>query len=196
MSFRYKDQTIPTGGGTDFTTDDTLTMSQEQELSVTTPVQRIVTQAEYDALPEAERNKGLYVISDGGSEEISGVQEYDTEDGWHVRKWSDGYVELFKQVITEIPLSTWQPWGAIFSTRIGSFPLPFTLAKKYMENMLYANYDSEASMATLMICLSQSTLNPGGAYMDRTNYYAVWRPEKPTEDLSSKFNISVTGRWK
>ena len=23
-----------------------------------------------------------------------GLEEYDTEDGWHVRKWSDGYVEM------------------------------------------------------------------------------------------------------
>lgn len=27
-------------------------------------------------------------------ESIGGLDEYDTEDGWHVRKWSDGYVEM------------------------------------------------------------------------------------------------------
>lgn len=36
------------------------------KIGVTTPVRGIVTQAEFDALPEAEQNKGLYVISDGG----------------------------------------------------------------------------------------------------------------------------------
>lgn len=36
------------------------------KIGVTTPVRGIVTQAEFDALTEAERNKGLYVISDSG----------------------------------------------------------------------------------------------------------------------------------
>lgn len=36
------------------------------EIGLTTPVQGVVTQAEFDTLPEAEQNKGLYVISDGG----------------------------------------------------------------------------------------------------------------------------------
>ena len=34
-------------------------------MEVKTPVKTVLTQAEFDALPEAERNKGLYVISDG-----------------------------------------------------------------------------------------------------------------------------------
>ena len=62
-------------------------------IGVTTPVRSIVTQAEYDALPEAERNKGLYVISDGdegggggggGSEEV-----YSTEET-RIGTWIDG----------------------------------------------------------------------------------------------------------
>ena len=36
------------------------------EISVATPVRAIVTQAEFNALPEERRNSGLYVISDGG----------------------------------------------------------------------------------------------------------------------------------
>ena len=51
---------------------DTITavdgLSKEGDtLSVTTPVRGVVTQAEFDALPEERRNKGLYVIPDGGS---------------------------------------------------------------------------------------------------------------------------------
>lgn len=34
-------------------------------MEVKTPVKTVLTQAEFDALPEVERNKGLYVISDG-----------------------------------------------------------------------------------------------------------------------------------
>lgn len=36
-------------------------------LSVTTPVRGIVTQAEFEALPEAQKSKGLYLIEDGAS---------------------------------------------------------------------------------------------------------------------------------
>lgn len=53
-----KQNTIAAGAGISKTGDT---------LSVTTPVQGVVTQAEFDALPEAQRSKGLYVISDGGS---------------------------------------------------------------------------------------------------------------------------------
>lgn len=36
-------------------------------VNINTPVQQIVTQAEFDALPEDDQNKGLWVISDGES---------------------------------------------------------------------------------------------------------------------------------
>lgn len=41
------------------------------KVNVTTPVQGVFTQAEYDALPEAQKNKGLYIISDGSVGGIS-----------------------------------------------------------------------------------------------------------------------------
>lgn len=69
-------------------------LSKEGEtLSVTTPVRSIVTQAEFDALPEAQRDKGLYVISDGGSGEGGGGpaagEVYSTEET-KVGTWIDG----------------------------------------------------------------------------------------------------------
>ena len=51
-----KQDTITAGDG----------LSKEGDiLSVTTPVRGVVTQAEFDALPEERRNKGLYVIPGG-----------------------------------------------------------------------------------------------------------------------------------
>lgn len=50
----------------DISVDETLTKSPTNKLSVTTPVRTILTQAEYDALPEAQRNKGMYVILEEG----------------------------------------------------------------------------------------------------------------------------------
>lgn len=52
-----KQNTISAGDGIGKTGDT---------LSVATPVRGIVTQAEFDALPEAQKTSGLYVISDGG----------------------------------------------------------------------------------------------------------------------------------
>lgn len=187
-----KQNTIAAGDGLSKTGD---------ALSVTTPVRSIVTQAEFDALPEAQQNKGLYVISDGGGGGDSGgvdVESYNTDDGWYVREWSDGYVELFKMIIVEIPLSSWTSWGALYSASLGSVPLPFQLTQKYMEHFLYANYENleEANRMTLMTAIAQGGNLPDGAYNDRTNYYLAYRPTKPTSDIKSRFNISVTGRWK
>lgn len=56
----------PQSGGTGLTAGDGLTITGGVA-SVDTPVKSILTQAEYDALPEAEQNKGMYVIPDSGS---------------------------------------------------------------------------------------------------------------------------------
>lgn len=86
------------GGGITFTTDDTLDLDSSNVLSVTVPTEGM-TQAEYDALSETEKNKGLKVITDGvptfdGVKAQLFLNEYDTDDGWHVRKWSNGYLEM------------------------------------------------------------------------------------------------------
>lgn len=55
------------GAGVDFTTDESLDLSERKVLSVTTPVKRILTQEEFDVLPEEQKNKGLFVIKGSGS---------------------------------------------------------------------------------------------------------------------------------
>lgn len=63
-----------------FSVDNTLSLLEKQ-LSVETPVRRILTQAEYDALPQEEQTRGLYIISDGedtgGGGESPGPSNYD-----------------------------------------------------------------------------------------------------------------------
>ena len=76
-----------------FTTDSTLTM-KDNVLGVATPV-RGVTKADFESMTD-EQKKGLVVVTDEPPwmpVSVS-VQDYDTDDGWHVRKWSDGYVEM------------------------------------------------------------------------------------------------------
>ena len=71
VSIEQKDGTLKIsatgGGGVDFTTDESLDLSERKVLSVTTPVKRILTQEEFDVLPEEQRNKGLFVIRGSGS---------------------------------------------------------------------------------------------------------------------------------
>lgn len=74
MSIKYKGRTIA-GGGKDYIAGDGIKIQQTAdrlEIGVETPVRGVFTQEEFDALPEAERNKGFYVISGGGSEDGSG----------------------------------------------------------------------------------------------------------------------------
>lgn len=54
-------------GGADFTTDKSLDLSEENVLSVATPVNRICTQEEYDGLGEGQKNKGLFFIRGSGT---------------------------------------------------------------------------------------------------------------------------------
>lgn len=55
------------GDGSIFETDDTLERSSGSILGVTTPVQRVLSQEEFDSLSEDEKDKGLYVISGNGN---------------------------------------------------------------------------------------------------------------------------------
>lgn len=47
-------------------TDGTGTTIQGSAVNVTTPVNGIVTQAEFDALPEVQKNTGMYVVKEDG----------------------------------------------------------------------------------------------------------------------------------
>lgn len=64
MSLNNPANPLKVSGGSAVSFDDTMTESNGV-YSVTRPVHPILTQAEYDALPEAEKNKGVYVVSDG-----------------------------------------------------------------------------------------------------------------------------------
>lgn len=72
---------VPSGGGTDFTVDPTLTMTDENVLSVTVPT-KSATKEEYNALTDDEK-KGLWVVTDetdtivpsGGSNNVYSEEE-------------------------------------------------------------------------------------------------------------------------
>lgn len=84
-------------------TDDTLTMT-DGTLSVTNPTHSaVLTQEEYDALPE-EQKKGIYIVDDGeedgsddASSESSAGEVYSTEET-RIGTWIDGK-PLYQKVI-------------------------------------------------------------------------------------------------
>lgn len=81
-----------TDGGTSFTTDETLTMSEENVLGVTTPTKGFISQQDFDALPEEEKNRGLYVIpGDGVVSSVGGTYDnvYSMEER-RIGTWIDG----------------------------------------------------------------------------------------------------------
>lgn len=67
--------------GTDFTTDDTLKMSEDNVLSVETPVNSVMSQEDFDKLPPEKKNRGLYVITgrNGGSGSGGSGQSTDSD---------------------------------------------------------------------------------------------------------------------
>lgn len=83
-------------------------------LSVTTPVRGIVTQAEFDALTEAQKNSGLYVISDGGGGGgVSSAGEVYSTEETRIGTWIDGK-PLYQKVFQGIPIGTgWVSMGAL-----------------------------------------------------------------------------------
>lgn len=93
------------GGGESFTTDDTLTMSAENVLGVTTPV-KAVTQAEYDAMPEEERG-GFKIITDANISLKDRGEVYSTEETL-IGTWIDGKPLYRKTIKGKFSGTGWQ----------------------------------------------------------------------------------------
>lgn len=96
------------GGTADISFDDTMLQKEDGSYSVTTPVKSVLTQEEFDALPEEERSKGLYIIEDpastGGNSSVSTPSQhiYSTEETV-IGRWIDGrplYRRVFEATVT------------------------------------------------------------------------------------------------
>lgn len=58
---------IPDKSGVDFTTDESLSLDNNKVLSVTVPVQDILTPEQFNELSEEDKNNGFWIIDDGDS---------------------------------------------------------------------------------------------------------------------------------
>lgn len=100
-------QMIPSGEKL-FTIDQSLNLSEQNVLSVTTPVKKIITQEDFDALPDDEKNKGLYVIP--GDENSASLGEVYSEDEVRIGTWVDGkplYRKCFLVENLSIAINVW-----------------------------------------------------------------------------------------
>ncbi len=117
-----------------------------------------------------------------------GLEEYDTEDGWHVRKWSDGYVELLVDKSKNIGT-----WGSITPgvtySQFDSMPLPFPLVKKYET---YATACDKGTSGAAVTSLQK------GADFDLLDAFGpLWLISFSTPPPSLVgITIKITGRWK
>lgn len=185
----------PAGSGADLTAGDGVTIDNDT-INVTTPVQGILSQAEFEALPETQKSKGLYVIPDGdlGNQYVS-VQEYDTEDGWHVRKWSSGYIEMVYSEIKKLPTTGWAQYGSVYAidnfTSIRSYPVKLTV---HYSTHYSAIQDISSNNAYGLWLTSAAIVSP----LLSIPSYAIQRATVPPSNVLTyiRFITTVTGRWK
>lgn len=107
----------PPGSGSDLIAGDGLSRDGDR-LNVDNPVQGIMTQAEFNALPEERRNKGTYVIKEPGDDAPGGGgcgDVYSTEER-RIGTWIDGKPLYRKAAMLVSPpaQNNWNLWSANF----------------------------------------------------------------------------------
>lgn len=99
----------PAGSGADITAGDGLS-KEEGILSVDNPVRGILTQAEYDALTEAQKASGTYFVDDGLTCGSECGEVYSTEER-RIGTWIDGKPVYRRVFHTTVPANanSWAP---------------------------------------------------------------------------------------
>lgn len=157
-------------------------------LSVDLPTEAI-TRAEYEALTEEERQADVLLIVDEPEwfPTTISVQEYDTEDGWHVEKYSNGKVNMY--YISEPIAPSFLLWtGDTYRASIKALmKLPLTLTKKFIDETSLVNYESTGGW----LMPSPMTEND----LEYTNPCFICAPANIPESRF-KFMVHVAGQWK
>lgn len=176
---RKQDRLIP---------DETI-LIKDGGISVKTPVKPL-TKAAYDGLSEEEKQaEAVYLVDEPPWTPVPlSIQEYDTEDGWHVRRWSDGYVEMILETTTNP--SNW----LLLTTNIRydtltSINLPFSLVKRYKTDAnAFDNSNGYQSVAVFQKLNSNHLLSSTG------DFWMLAFTNAPPKSVG--VTIEITGRWK
>ena len=117
----------------------------------------------------------------------NGLEEYDTEDGWHVRKWSSGYVEM--SLTRLIPSFPFISWGGGINTALALSPSPFPvpLVMKFSET---AGFAGGANGVGWLMPVLTNAVNP----LTHSSKYEAVRPGNNPGPAT--ICLSITGRWK
>lgn len=143
-----------------------------------------------------EKELSSVEIPGGGEGVTPSIQEYDTDDGWHVRKWSDGYLEMVCTKSRTVLPDSWGAWGSFYSISSVNDLLPFTLTEKYSEQVTQTNNLNGNTSITIIPVTAQGSSVAQGKLLDKTNSWMFVRASKPTSSAQISYTISVTGRWK
>lgn len=181
MILKYKDKDI----SKTYQAGDGITL-KGNSFSVTLP-SKALSKEEYDALSEEEKQSDtLYLVDEPSCFVPMSIQEYDTEDGWHVRKWSSGYVEMSKS------FSFYKGAEAYGPVPGSPFTLPVVLKEKHSEQTGFlwiestmANYVSLKSVG-----LSSTPTN------ELTQTAIIVFESSGSNQGTIKGSVMVTGRWK
>lgn len=162
----------PPGIGSDLEAGDGITIT-DGVASVDTPVFGIFTQAEYDALPETEREKGMYVISDGGEGTggSSGCEYLDvySTDERRIGTWIDKKPLYRKVFETEVTISNTRSVYLLVSSEL------YGICKKCKISLSAKNW-----VGTYMV-----------PYIDKINS----AQERWVSNLITEYGISIVGAF-
>lgn len=124
------------------------------------------------------------------------VDDYDTEDGWHVRKYSDGYIEMRITKFYPITQDKISNNGDIYYATdvFPHIPYPVPLVERYCETA--SNQPSPGSEYAGWV----GARGIAKQYdLTQTMAYTFYRPSTFEPVFSNSklgINITVTGRWK
>lgn len=182
------------GSGTAFTTDDTLNLSEDNVLGVSIPVNGVISQEDFDTLPPEKQNRGMWLVQ-GKDQPLQGVtiEEYDTTvDGcdWYVRKWSDGYAEMFGLVDISVLSDSWTAWGELFVSTANTteYSYPFKLVRLLSQQVNAVDNSPSASVFSLTSASS--------APLERVGRITLLRGTAITTTHTYRLFFMITGRWK
>lgn len=117
------------------------------------------------------------------------TEEYDTEDGWYVRKWPDGYMEqtLKKEIYNAVATTS---WGSGYNTGIGYGPYkyPEAFSKFYGVDI--------SAMGNSAVLVTGYYKNYETSCLTETPAVGIYRPTPVPEGMDIYFCITVKGRWK
>lgn len=137
-----------------------------------------------------------YIIKTEDGISAPAFESYDTEDGWHVRKWDDGYLELCG-TFAHAEDGNWGSWGSsgVSTMLLKSFPFPMPLVKKYYESVSITAAGGNSTLSTAWIALAGGPEMPPGPNLTNINRYYACRIGAPSVS-DTAVSVFVSGKWK